>query len=84
LLGSVSDIGFTIMAPPGVPADRAASLRKAFAEMVQDPEFLADAAKIGLNPEPQSGEELQALIADTLGATGEAVQKLRQVTQPPR
>src|SRR5215472_14612238 len=30
LLGSVTDIGFTIMAPPGVPAERAAALRKAF------------------------------------------------------
>lgn len=84
LLGSVTDIGFTIMAPPGVPADRAAALRRAFLEMVRDPDFVAEAEKIGLNPEPQSGEELQRVVADTLGATGEAVQKLRQVTQPPR
>lgn len=84
LLGSVTDIGFTIMAPPGIPADRTAALRKAFLEMVQDPDFLAEARKIGLSPEPQSGEELQNVVADTLGATGEAVQKLRQVTQPPR
>jgi tripartite-type tricarboxylate transporter receptor subunit TctC len=84
LLGSVTDIGFTIMAPPGVPADRAATLRIAFGDMVRDPDFLAEAGKMGLTPEPQSGEELQAAIAETLGATGEAVQKLRQVTQPPR
>ena len=84
LLGSVTDIGFTIMAPPGIPADRAATLRKAFGDMVHDPDFLAQAGKIGLTPEPQSGEELQAAVADTLGATGEAVQKLRQVSQPPR
>ncbi len=84
LLGSVSDIGFTIMAPPGIPADRAASLRGAFAEMVKDPDFLAEAAKIGLDPEPLSGEDLQTIVADTLGATGEAVHKLREITQPPR
>jgi tripartite-type tricarboxylate transporter receptor subunit TctC len=84
LLGSVTDLGFTIMAPPDIPAERAASLRKAFGDMVRDPDFLAEAGKIGLNPEPQSGEELQTIIAETLGATGEAVQKLRQVTQPPR
>jgi tripartite-type tricarboxylate transporter receptor subunit TctC len=84
LLGSVTDIGFTIMAPPGVPADRAGALRKAFRDMVQDPDFLAEAEKIGLNPEPQQGEALQTVVADTMGATGEAVQRLRQVTQPPR
>jgi tripartite-type tricarboxylate transporter receptor subunit TctC len=84
LLGSVTDIGFTVMAPPGVPADRAVALRKAFGDMVQDPDFLAEAKKIGLSPEPLSGEELQRLVADTLGASGQAVQKLRQVTQPPR
>jgi len=84
LLGSVTDIGFTIMAPPGVPAERAAALRKAFLEMVRDPDFVAEAKKIGLDPEPQSGEELQSTVNDTLNATGEAVQKLRDVTQPPR
>jgi len=84
LLGSVTDIGFTIMAPPGVPADRVAALRNAFLEMVRDPDFLAEAKKIGLDPEPQSGEELQSTVNDTLNATGEAVQKLREVTQPPR
>ena len=84
LLGSVTDIGFTIMAPPGVPLERAAALRKAFLEMARDPDFVAEAKKIGLDPEPQSGEELQSTITDTLNATGEAVQKLREVTQPPR
>lgn len=83
LLGSVSDIGFTIMAPPGIPAERVAILRRAFLEMVKDPDFLAEAAKIGIDPEPLSGEELQRVVANTLGATGDAVRKLREVTQPP-
>ncbi len=83
LLGSVSDIGFTIMAPPGVPAERAAILCRAFFEMVKDPDFLAEAAKIGIDPQPLSGEDLQRVVANTLGATGDAVRKLREVTQPP-
>ena len=84
LLGSVTEIGFTIMAPPDIPADRAASLRKAFLEMVDDPDFRAEAVKIGLDPEALSGEDLQRFVADTLAVTGEALQKLRAVTQPPR
>jgi tripartite-type tricarboxylate transporter receptor subunit TctC len=84
LLGSITDIGFTIMAPPDIPADRAASLRRAFADMVKDPGFLAEAATIGLEPEPLSGADLQSVVASTLGATGEALAKLRDVAQPPR
>ena len=84
LLGSVTDIGFTIMAPPDVPADRTASLRQAFVAMVKDPDFRTEAAEIGLVPEPMSGEDVQKIVGNTLGATGEAVQRLRDVTQPQR
>ena len=84
LLGSVTDIGLTVMAPPGIPDDRTAVLREAFLKMVKDPDFLAEAAKIGLDPEPLPGEDLQKVVAETLGATGAAVQKLRDVTQPPQ
>jgi tripartite-type tricarboxylate transporter receptor subunit TctC len=83
LLGSITEIGFTVMAPPDIPADRSAALRKAFLDMVKDPNFFAEATKMGLDPEPLSGDELQKVVADTLGATGEALRKLREVTQPP-
>jgi tripartite-type tricarboxylate transporter receptor subunit TctC len=84
LLGSVTEIGFTVMAPPNIPADRAASLRQAFLAMTKDPGFRAEAKTIGLDPDPLPGEELQRMVAETLNATGEALQKLRDVTQPER
>jgi tripartite-type tricarboxylate transporter receptor subunit TctC len=84
LLGSVSDIGFTVMAPPGVPVDRTANLRTAFTAMAKDPAFLTEARKIGLEPEPLPGEAVQTIVADTLGAAGAAMQKLRAVTRPER
>ena len=84
LLGSVSEIGFTIMAPPGIAAERTAVVREAFLEMVKDPDFLSEAARIGLEPEPIRGEDLQKVVADTLAATGEALTKLREITRPPR
>src|SRR3954447_9866951 len=46
----------------GVPAARVAALRKALLETLQDKELLADAAKMRLDVEPVSGEELQALV----------------------
>ena len=55
-------IGRFFIAPPGVPANRVAILRKAFMDTMHDPEFLAAAKKSRLSLEPMDGEKLQALI----------------------
>jgi tripartite-type tricarboxylate transporter receptor subunit TctC len=51
-------------APPGVPAERIAALRKAFDDTMKDPAFLAEADKTKLEVEPVSGEEVQALVTE--------------------
>lgn len=56
-------MGRPFMAPPGVPADRVALLRKAFMQTMADKEFLAEAEKGQLEITPVSGEALQALVA---------------------
>ncbi len=38
-------------APPGVPEDRAAALRKAFGETVRDPAFIEEAERLALEPD---------------------------------
>jgi tripartite-type tricarboxylate transporter receptor subunit TctC len=48
IMSSVMDMGHAFFAPPGVPADRLAALRGAFAKTFQNKEFLAKAAKAGL------------------------------------
>src|SRR5262249_31950825 len=45
---SDAGIGWSVVAPPNVPPERVALLRRAFDAMIADPEFLADAAKRGL------------------------------------
>jgi tripartite-type tricarboxylate transporter receptor subunit TctC len=60
------------MMPPGVPADRVAALRRAFLDALRDKELLADAERIGLEIDPISGEELQAL-AEKIYATPAAI-----------
>jgi tripartite-type tricarboxylate transporter receptor subunit TctC len=64
------------MAPPDVPADRLAALRKAFTETMVDPEFLADAEKGKLEITPMNGKELGDLVdrvyRDTTEATAQA------------
>ena len=56
-------------APPGVPAERVAALRKAFDETLQDKEFLAEAERLNLEITPVSGERIQSLIEDVYRTT---------------
>jgi hypothetical protein len=59
-------------APPGVPEGRVALLRRAFDATMRDPEFLADARKLGSDIDPMTGEATRAAIASIL-ATPKAV-----------
>ena len=52
-------MGRPFLAPPGMPADRAAALRKAFMETMKDKEFLADAEKAQIEIKPVAGEKLE-------------------------
>src|SRR4029078_4200023 len=54
---SDAGIGWSVVAPPNVPAQRVAVLRQAFEAMKVDPEFLADAQKRGLDITPGTGQE---------------------------
>jgi tripartite-type tricarboxylate transporter receptor subunit TctC len=65
-VSSTSEFGRSIMTTPGVPADRLAALREAFRAMLNDPEFLATCKQRGLLVEPGTGEELDALVRETL------------------
>src|SRR6202043_1591429 len=62
------------LAPPGIPADRAEALRKAFMDTMADKDFLADAEKLKLEITPVDGAELQKLVAEVY-ATPAALQK---------
>ncbi len=59
-------------APPGIPADRAKALRKAFADTMHDLDFLEEAKARGLEVEPVSGADIDKLI-DELYKTPPAV-----------
>jgi len=65
LYGSEAEFGRSVMAPPDIPRDRLTTLRAAFAAMLKDKTFLAEAEKRKMEIDPLSGEELQAL-ADSI------------------
>ena len=60
-----SQVGRSVVAPPGVPAARVALLRDAFWKAVHDPKFKADLTRTKLALEPLRGEDLQKLVADS-------------------
>jgi tripartite-type tricarboxylate transporter receptor subunit TctC len=57
-------MGRPFLAPPGLPADRVAALRKAFADTMKDQEFLAAAEKAKMEITPVSGERVEKLVKD--------------------
>jgi tripartite-type tricarboxylate transporter receptor subunit TctC len=64
--------------PPGVPADRAAALRKAFAAALADKALLAESAKMKLDIEPIAGDDLQKKIAELYALPAKIVQTAKQ------
>jgi tripartite-type tricarboxylate transporter receptor subunit TctC len=82
LLGSISDIGRSIVAGPGTPMDRAQVLRSAVSEMVKDPAFIADAAQLGLDINYLSGPDLQKMVDQLMGSPGAVIEKAKAVTAP--
>jgi tripartite-type tricarboxylate transporter receptor subunit TctC len=63
----------SLAAPPGVPDDRVAILRKAIAEMVKDPELLSEVTRLSLDIGYVPGPEVEALIKDVLATPKDVV-----------
>ncbi|MFT5540509.1 MAG: tripartite-type tricarboxylate transporter receptor subunit TctC [Alphaproteobacteria bacterium] len=62
LLLAAQLMGRPMLAPPGVPADRLAALRKAFDLTTQDPTFIKHMDTIGLGVSPLPGIEIDTLL----------------------
>lgn len=71
----------TYVAPPGLPAGRLAALRAAFLETIKSPEFQAEMVKQNSEAVPQSGEEVEALVARLYKSPPEVVARVAAATQ---
>jgi tripartite-type tricarboxylate transporter receptor subunit TctC len=80
---SDAGIGWSVVAPPNLPPERVAELRRAFDETIADPEFLADAGKRGLEITPASGKELAEIIDRTVATPPEALAALKKLVAMP-
>jgi len=81
LMSSGMAIGRPLYAPPDVPQVRVAALRKAFDDIMRDPEFLAEAKKANADIRPMSGTDLQALATEVVRTPPEIVDKMIAMLQ---
>jgi tripartite-type tricarboxylate transporter receptor subunit TctC len=82
LVTSRQTMGRPFAAPPGVPADRALALRRAFDATLKDPAFLAEADKLKLDVNPVSGEEVDRLVAELYATPKDVVDEARVAIKP--
>lgn len=64
---------------PGTPRDRVQTLRRAFAETLKDPEFLAEAKKVQLEVNPLSGDEVGKIVDSMFKLNPTTVSKLANI-----
>lgn len=79
LMLSREEMGRPFVAPPGVLQARREELRRAFMETMQDPAFLADAAKASISIDPLDGEAVQALVAKVTATPPDVVDHVRDI-----
>jgi tripartite-type tricarboxylate transporter receptor subunit TctC len=73
-------MGRPFFAPPNVPPDRVALLRDAFAHTLQDPQFLAEAGKLGLEVQLVGGAEVQKIVQSLYETPPNVLARIKAIT----
>jgi tripartite-type tricarboxylate transporter receptor subunit TctC len=76
------EMGRPLVAPPGVPAERLAALRDAFAATMKDPDFRAEAQRLQLEIDPLDGEAIAKLLAGAYAAPRDIVDRAAALVEP--
>jgi tripartite-type tricarboxylate transporter receptor subunit TctC len=79
LVHSVGPAARPYMLPPGTPKDRLTVLRKAFMDVMKDPEFLADATKAKLDISPLDGAELEKNVLDVFKLDPKLIPRAKEI-----
>jgi tripartite-type tricarboxylate transporter receptor subunit TctC len=74
-------LGHPFAMPPGVPPERVAAIRKAFADMLKDPAFRKEAEAAKIEIEPVSAETLEKAALAAINASDKAKARARKYFQ---
>ena len=76
---SSEQIGRSFLAPPDVPADRVAALRRAYDATMQDADFLHEIEQAHAEFNPLPGDKVQALMAATADVSPAVIARVRGI-----
>jgi tripartite-type tricarboxylate transporter receptor subunit TctC len=82
VLSSPVLVGRPYLAPPDVPADRVAVLRKAFWEAMEDAQFKAEAESLSLELNPVDGDALTKVVDAVMTTPPELLAKVKPILSP--
>lgn len=77
LMTSPTALGKPFAAPPDMPAERIAVVRKAFAATMADKGFLDEMAQRKIEVDPMTAEEVTQIVMETVNTPPEAVEKAK-------
>jgi tripartite-type tricarboxylate transporter receptor subunit TctC len=83
-VSSVAAIERPYAAPPGIPAELLVTYRQAFTAMTKDKDFLAEAEKQNMDIDPQTGEQVEAIVRDIVNTPTAVVAKVKAVADEGR
>ena len=76
---AAESFGRPIISGPGLPADRVATLRRAFDQSMKDPDLLAETQKQKMDVDPESGENLEKLAQQILQQPAEVLARVKKI-----
>jgi tripartite-type tricarboxylate transporter receptor subunit TctC len=71
--------GRPMLAPPGMEANLARTIRESYAKTMKDPEFIAEVKKRRYDLEPVSAEEMQSLAKEVVSQPPDVVERVKQI-----
>lgn len=71
--------GRPFLAPPGIPANRAEALQKAFAAMTKDGSFLQEARRRKIDVDPVSAQQMETLVKEIYALPADVIAATKRV-----
>jgi hypothetical protein len=78
LIFGMQALGRFYVSPPALPESRRDTLRSALTAAMNDPQFLADAAKTQIDINPSSGAEVESFIARVAASSPAVIERSKR------
>ena len=80
IFARISSVGLTLIAPPGVPPERAKILQESFDKMIQDQEYQNGLGTIGFASDGMPGTKLKEFVGDHFSPPKSTINRLAAAT----